>query len=213
MYPIYFKALLKTADGRVMEEGYACISPENKSVDFKNDFVPLMKMGVTAKIVQLSNDRQELQCFEGIVYLSGNDLLRIVSVDDEALAQAQRQLEVNTSIQAQVMAVHQGFSLLRFAQKKAEWEPVEIYSLSTDNVKFTSPNQYLTGQKLTLQAEKPVLLRKMVLEVYQAILFGDNLTGHLCTIESIPEPYSANLARYVEEINHSRPELLPGQEG
>lgn len=40
-----FPATLKTPEGEILEYGRAFISPDQQGITFKNDFVPLFKMG------------------------------------------------------------------------------------------------------------------------------------------------------------------------
>lgn len=213
MYPIYFKAALKTIDDQVLERGYASISLETRSVDFKSEFVPLMKMGSPVKIVQLAGDL-ETHTFVGEVYLSAPQLLRIVSVSEAELSSAaqdiaeqrsaaHKQLEITVSIPARLVPVRSNFEAAHFPHPRKTWIDAEIYSISADTIKFSCLRPFLTGQKLLVHVDEPLVIRKMVLDVYQALMFGDDVTGHLCTIDALPQPYSENLARYIEQVNRS----------
>lgn len=46
-----FPATLKTPEGEILEYGRAFISPDQQGITFKNDFVPLFKMGTPLVIV------------------------------------------------------------------------------------------------------------------------------------------------------------------
>lgn len=60
----------------------AFVSPDQQGITFKNDFVPLFKMGTPLVIVRTQGDI-ETQRFSGEVYLSAQNLLQIVAVTDE----------------------------------------------------------------------------------------------------------------------------------
>ena len=72
-----FPAVLKTPDGEILEYGKAFVSPDQQGITFKNDFVPLFKMGTPLVIVRTQGDI-ETQRFSGEVYLSAQNLLQIV---------------------------------------------------------------------------------------------------------------------------------------
>lgn len=86
MNSIEFSALLESKPNGISEEGQAYIEHDN-SVTFTSDFVPLIKLGSRATIIRVLGDKQ-FERFSGRVYLSSRNLLKIVDVDRELIAQA-----------------------------------------------------------------------------------------------------------------------------
>lgn len=202
MYPLYFNALLKQENGELMEKGFACTDPENQSIDFKSAFVPLMKMGTVLKVVQVANG-QETRCFTGEVYLSAGNFMRLIHVTETILTPVEKSHAADISIPARILPIESMSTATHLNHKKSDWLRATVYSVSLQTVKFTSEQKFFKGQKLLLQTEEPVLLRKTVLEVYQTLLFGDKLTGHLCNIRALPEPYLTRLTQYVHTLTRS----------
>ncbi|MEM1485301.1 hypothetical protein V6615_10540 [Oscillospiraceae bacterium PP1C4] len=198
MNPRYFDAILKTEDDKFLEIGTACVSIEDQSIEFKNEFVPLLKLGEIVKIVRL-DDNVETRSFTGEVYLSSRRLLRIVSAVDTILPGAINYLSLNTSISGQVALIPAGDSFLQ--QPSTKGFDAEIYYLSTKTIKFTTKKQFKIGQRLLLRSEDPVVLDMVALEIYQTILCGSNATGYRCNVLYIPEPAYGNLREYLEKSN------------
>ena len=206
MLPARFRAILKTWDDKPLEEGYASVSLETRSVDFQNEFVPLLKMGTTVKILQLQ-EKKEIHCFIGQVYLSSPRLLRVVSVSDDLLTEEEKRLPIEVDITGR-LRLEKG----KTAQIKSSGVyDVRIYSLSPELVKFTCPLQLPAASRVILEFDQPFSLKEALAEVYQSILFGESSSGYLCRIENIPEPGYIRLCEFVEQKNRSLPRLLPRQ--
>lgn len=200
----YFKALLKTEDGAVLEEGYACILHQNRAVEFRSGFVPLMKFGTTAHIVRVMED-QETHCFTGQVYLSSPKLLRIINVSDKLLAEAELALSVETSIHAKLSPVLSQAETFHLPIGKLIKFEAEIYSISMTTIKFTSNEKFAVGAQLNIGTEDPVHLKKVLVEVFQTIDFGKEKNGYRCRILSMPEQSKTNLSEYLEKLNQIFP--------
>lgn len=200
MYPLYFRAILKTEDDKILEHGYATVSSTDGLIDFKNEFVPLMKIGSIVKIVRVLQDAEK-DCFVGEVYLSSRNMLRIISTDCKALQEAQRILSDNTSLPVRlgICPAHPSFFSPNY--KKLEHVNATIYSLSTDTVKFISLPQFSIGQDLMLQLDEPVILRKVILKVMESIKYGEVVSSYLCKITSIPEDSRINLFQYIDLLS------------
>ena len=201
MLPAHFKARLKTWDDRLLEEGYASVSIENRSVDFQNEFVPLLELGTTVKVFQLQEDK-EIHCFIGRVYLSSRRLLRVVSVSDDLLTEAEKQLPVEVDIKGQLRLQSGGI-------KSIKSYPAHIYPLSPAIVKFTCPLQLPAGSCVLLSFSKPFAIEGLAAQVYQSILFGDSHSGYLCHVQSAPDPGRTRLSDFIEAHTRSLPRLLP----
>lgn len=204
MLPARFKAILKTWDDQPLEEGYASVCIEKRTVDFQNEFVPLLSMGSTVKILQLQGDR-EIHCFIGQVYLSSRRLLRVVSVSDDLLTEEEKRLPVEVDIQSRLRLENGRTIGLRGSGAYT----ARIYSLSPELLKFTCPLQLRTGSRVSLEFDQPFLLTGLEVEVYQSILFGESSSGYLCRVQSAPEADLLRLNEFVERHNRSLPRLLP----
>lgn len=210
MYPIYFRAALKTADGRLLEYGRASLSPETESIDFKGAFVPILRLGTPVQILQLSGD-EEIHAFTGEVYISSPDLLRIVSARDDELTPAEKHLPVDVRLPAEIRPV--GEKELRLidplSPRHARWLRAELLSLSPDMVRFSCPAAFPPEQRFLLQTDGPPLLRGIAIQAEQVISFGES--SCLCRILSIPDRYRDALVSFVEQ-EHRRIRVFSGRQ-
>lgn len=183
MYPIYFTAILKTEDGLILEEGEACVSETEDAIDFVSSFVPLMKLGVTAKIVRKLGDR-ELECFTGSVYLSSASLLRIVDVDVGLVTEMRRLFSINENITTDLVFAP-GRSVHFNVQKAASISGMVRY-LSMDIVKIFSMEYIPDQQYLMFSVETPrIKLNRMMVQVHERILLKRNAAVHICNVVSL----------------------------
>lgn len=201
MLPAHFKARLKTWDDQPLEEGYASVSIENRSVDFQNEFVPLLELGTTVKVLQLQ-EGQEIHCFIGRVYLSSRRLLRVVSVSDDLLTEAEKRLPVEVDIKGRLRLRSEGVQSIKSY-------PAHIYTLSPTIVRFTCPLQLQAGSCVLLGFSEPFAIEELAAQVYQSILFGDSHSGYHCHVQDAPEPGRTRLYDFIEAHNSSLPRLLP----
>ena len=176
MQPIFFSAVLKTEDGQTLETGVACVYADG-SVVFKNEFVPLMRLGTKVQIARLLGG-EEVQSFGGEVYLSSPTLLKITAVDPRMIDEAQRIFGANTSV------------VVKLALKDSH-EPNyragdiidgTVYYLSPDLVKLMSMEQIEPGHRLMLKLKSPVQTGKLSLEVQERVTIGRIATGYLCRV-------------------------------
>ena len=166
-----------------------------------------MKLGSTAKIVRVMND-QETHCFIGKVYLSSSKLLRIVNVNDKLLAEVELALSVETSIKAKLSPVLSMAETFHLPIGKLIKFDADVYSISMTTIKFTSTEKFAVGAQLTITTEEPVQMKKVLIEVYQTIAFGQEKNGYRCKILSLPEPASTNLTEYLSKLNQIFPEYI-----
>lgn len=208
MYPIYFRAALKTADGRLLEHGRASLSPETGSIDFKGTFVPLLRLGTPVQILQLSGD-EEIHAFTGEVYISSPDLLRIVSVRDDELTPAEKRLPVDVHLPAEIRPVSERELRLidPLSPRRVQWLQAQLLSLSPDAVRFSCPEAFPPCQRFLLRTDGPPLLRGVAVQTEQVISFGEG--GCLCRILSVPDAYRTALVSFVEE-EHRRARIFSG---
>lgn len=203
----YFKAVLKTDEDFILDEGYACILHDERAVQFRSAFVPLMKLGKPAKIVRIMND-EETHCFIGQVYLSSSKLLRIVNVNDKLLADAELSQAIETSIKAKLSPVLHKAETFHLPIGKLIKFDADVFSISMKNIKFTTTEKFTVGTQLTISTDDQLQLKKVPIEVYQIIEFGHEKTGYRCHILSLPEPSNTNLTEYLSKRNQIFPAYI-----
>jgi hypothetical protein len=188
----YFAAVLKTHDDQFLSSGFAIFSKEDRYVEFRSDFVPLVRFGKEAKIIETRNGR-EYHCFAGQVYLSSSALLRIVGVTDSLLDPSE--LEVPQKIFMDAMVI---------AQTKYQ-EPqfsAQIYAISLTEMRFVCEEKFSLGQLLQISSMEPITLENVIITVEKHISFGQTKTGYRCEILSMPDPSRELLTQYL--MNCSR---------
>ena len=204
MYPIYFSATLKTEDDQVLELGQACVSDTEPSVDFTSDFVPLMKLGVTARIIRTLGAK-ELEVFEGQVYLSSRQLLRIVSVPESVMEQARRLFSVNENLSTELYLAP-GKSP-NFNPQKAERITGSIRYVSSTVIKIHAMEFVGEGQYLMFSAEGPgIVLDKMTVRVRERVLLMRNAAILICEMISPSPENRAALEAYLARRKRSSPD-------
>ena len=205
-----FPAVLQDEEGKLLETGSGCVSPEDDTVDFKAEFVPLFKMGTPLQVVRMAGE-VEVHRFCGKVYLSSQQLLRLTEVSDEVLPAAAGaflfDVEMAGTAEATLTApAHEShFRLLRRAIKKEQRVsfPVQIHVLSVNAISFTvaqglPPLEH--GQLLTLRVAEPISLEQVSLQVTQVLSFGDAVTGYQCRIGDLPESSRKRLWEFVSDL-------------
>jgi hypothetical protein len=72
-------------------------------------------------------------------------------------------------------------------------------------IKFTSNEKFAVGTQLFISTEDPVHLKKVLVEVFQTIDFGEEKAGYRCKILSLSESSNTNLSEYLEKLNQIFP--------
>lgn len=200
-----FTAVLKTPEGKLLEQGYACVSQENGSVDFQSDFVPLFKMGTPLMVVQVQNG-MEVHRFFGDVYLSSGRLLRLVRVRDEVLPEARLALTFDVSLSCTVTATISEpparFHLLhrRAPAPAPSCFEGHIHSLSMQQIKLTCAQAFTQGQKLLLDVQEPAF-SGLSAEVEQVLDFGQEIFNYRCRFLSLPQETQRALEEYLGQLS------------
>ncbi len=198
----YFTALLKSPDGKLLSEGYACGNARGKYVEFESDFVPIMSFGEKAQIVRMVNDT-ETHVFTGTVYLCSPDLMRIVDVDGELLTQlelAETMQELALEGKVSPLMYKKGF--LQFATEKLIKFDAHIFAISLSQIKFVSSEPFAEGERLVLSITEPIAVSGIEVEVMQNLLFGEGQSGYRCNIVKLEEPGYSVLAQYLAQHSH-----------
>ncbi|MDO5601298.1 MAG: hypothetical protein Q4G07_00885 [Oscillospiraceae bacterium] len=183
----YFKAILKTQAGQLLEYGYGRADPQQKSVDFFGEFVPLMKMGDKARVVRVA-DGQETHCFDGEVYLSSKGLLRLVGVQNAEETENPPMLTVNETMAAEATPLDGSAGAVASL----------LYAVSLDTVKFSCLGSFAVGSTVTLQSDGPLRLTGVMARIERQIALSAGVTCHLCTVLSMPEESRRSLTSYAE---------------
>lgn len=197
MFPVYFSALLKSANGNLLEIGEACVSRTDNKITFKNEFVPLVKLNTRVEIVRVLGNKQ-LERFCGTVYLSSRSLLQIVDVD-EKLIQAIRELfDINTYLPA-VFSLSPDKSP-DFNRKKCEPVPGMIRYVSETVVKVSLLPYVGEGRYLIVECAAPLELRNTMLRVEKRELLGRQAALLICSVVSAPAEETARLHDYSQSL-------------
>lgn len=213
-----FPAILKTQEGKLIEYGMASVSEEDRSVDFRSEFVPIFEMGVPLKIVRVQA-QLETQSFMGEVYLSSQRLLRLVSVTDQVLPGAQSafaydvQLQGTMTIQVDPPAQpSRRFPLLHRhpTGPGARVVPVSIYAISLSQVRFTCNVVFSQGQRISLDINQPLGLEGLPLEVDKPVTLGPTGTcsyhGRILALTGVN---ASRLEPYVERLSLMKYKMFP----
>lgn len=184
----YFPAVLKTAEGNFLAEGHAKGYLSTRTLEFRGDFVPLLKYRTQARIARMVKG-YELQKFEGTVYLSSPAMLRLVDVNERELAEIE--LETLQDV------LFKGTIIQRESTREIG-SAVEIYSISYQKLRFTCEESFEESEQLGLILDEPFLIKGIELRVQEKIVFGQQeRMGYRCEILSMPPEGREALTDYV----------------
>lgn len=198
MYPVYFSALLKSEDGRLLETGEACLSRTENKVTFKNEFVPLVKIDTTVEIVRILGNRQ-MERFIGTVYLSSRNLLQIVGVDPQLMLDMRKLFDINVHLPA-MLSVAPGKHPV-FNPKKVEIVAGTVRYLSMDIIKLSVMPHIAEGQYIMIDCEAPLNFKRTVVQVQKRELLGRRAAILICSINSMPDDERALLRASVDVLS------------
>lgn len=200
-----FDAVLKTLAGKTLEVGRGQFDPENHSVDFECDFIPLFAMGTRLQILRLYEDI-EVHRFTGEVYFSSAGRLRLVSVQDEVLPDAAMiflyYVDLAGTAQTTVQAEHRGLFGKKLVEETVEF-PVKVRALSSREVMFH------TDLSVELDPEQPVTvtvapgpeLPRLPMVVKQAIVFGQEANCYRCRLLPLHTADETLFKLYIFELS------------
>lgn len=176
-----FPALLKNIRGELQAEGRAIISRKKRSVTFSSDFVPLYPVGTPMEIVRL-HQKTPIHRFEGLVYLSDKQLMRLVSVEDELLPGAEEVYctETNFSAKLTTRRGRENF-FRRLFPKAADTYTVKIVAFNRKQAEFrlATKSAFEEGTHFVMEAKSPLPLPRVTVEIRKAMLFGPS-ASYLC---------------------------------
>ncbi|MEG1686294.1 MAG: hypothetical protein RR185_04175 [Angelakisella sp.] len=207
MVPIYFSALLRTAEGRLMELGEACLSRRENKVTFRSEFVPLVKLGTTVEIVRVLGQKQ-LERFRGQVYLSSRNLLQIVEVDPQLIATVRALFDTNTCLPANFTVSPDKAPV--FPPKHVDLVTGTVRYLSYDTVKLSLLPYVGEGQYLIIDCQCEGLeLRQTIVRVEQRELLGRRAALLLCSVYACPPAELATLHTVADRLAKLEEEVDP----
>ena len=201
----YFPAVVKSAENIVLADGFACISLQERSIDFKGSFVPLFFLNETASICRMV-DGKEAECFTGTVYLSSANLLRIIHVDEKLLAKvlAEQLQWVNipgTAVFTEQVQVRRSL-LRRTAEAKTTPTDIQVHAISLSKIKFTAEALLQTGQEVQVTLQEPLALPTFPVLIQEQILFGEK-TGYRGDILSLSEESRTKMVQFLSEMQEA----------
>lgn len=180
MYPLYFSAVLKSADGKTLEEGEACLSLSPDAMDFNSEFVPLLRFGESATLVRVLGE-QELESFPGRVYRCTAKSLRLTDIPMEAIDKAKRLFDVNEHIPISMALSPNGSA--DFPEEKASRIGGNLRYISPTLLRITALEQIPEGQIVRFSVQTPVIrLEQLAARVVRRVPLKRNASVLLCNI-------------------------------
>ena len=204
-----FPAVLKTLDDQIVADtGVIQISIEDKSVDFKSEFIPLYKLGDQLKIVRIQ-DGIEVVSYVGEVYLSSQHILRLVSVTETVLPAARSVFSYDVDLTGKLIArvldtSHKRF--LFFGKNPRYCETAcdaQIHFIALRAVKFPTPYILEDEQTISLNMQEP-RLKDVLLDVKKAIDMGQEMRSYQCVIRDIDRESRDNLENFIASLNNQK---------
>lgn len=128
-----FEAELRL-NNEFLADGTASVDLDTKSVTFTSGFVPLYELETKVEVIRIHN-KQEIHRFEGEVYLSDKNLMRIVSVKDELLKGSQDCYSCNVTCAGSLVANFNNGDKKADALKGMEFD-VTIVSMTDEKITF-----------------------------------------------------------------------------
>ena len=197
MQPLTCSALLKDTNGNLLEIGTVRLSEQPNSVDFQNEFVPLFKMGTSVIVVPIIN-QVELNSITGEVYLSTGNYLRLTAIPEADLVQLREAFYTNIELPTELAHYQPG--TLYFSYKRAEKIDACIYHIDLSGLRLLTLDSLTIGQKLMLNLQAPISLKKVILQVRQMIDFGVMAPGYQCCFIDLEDEAGEQILRYLNSI-------------
>ena len=197
MNSIGFSALLESLEYGISELGQAFISKDN-TITFTSDFVPLVKLGSRVTVTRMIGEKR-MESFSGEVYLSSKQLMRIVDVDAELIAQALVLFDSNIILPTE-FNVAPGKSI-HFNMQKAMGISGFLRYIDTKTVRICTMEFVDKGQHLMFSMESEELtLNKMFVRVNERILLMRNAAVLLCDVVSLSQSNALAIENYLTHL-------------
>lgn len=195
---LFFSALLRTSYNNINEYGEAVVVHDEHAVDFVSDFVPLVPLGTQASIDWTLGKKSLASC-KGKVYLSTQNMLRLVEVDPELVERARATFASNISIPGFILVTSR--QLLK--QTKQVYHVTIVYlSVGMVKLQFSAPLALEIGEKLMLDVEVDFLsLHGLSLKVRQIIQLGFDKNLLICEVERSGNDNYVALSTYASRLD------------
>lgn len=195
---LFFPALLRTSYNNINEHGEAVVVHDEYAVDFVSDFVPLIPLGTQASI-DWTFGSKSLASYKGKVYLSTQNMLRLVDVDHDLVDRARATFASNVSVPG--LATLTSRQLLKASKQVFS---VNIVYLSVGMVKLqtSTPATIEIGERLLLDVEVDFLtLHGLSLKVRQIMQFGYDNGLLICEVERSGNDNYIALSTYAARLD------------
>ncbi len=169
-----FDAYLKLVDGEILAFGKGFIDMEKNAVTFTSSFVPLYPMGTQMEIMRLHKGKK-VHSFVGQVYLSGKELMSIISVKDTLFPGSELCYSRGFNFGAKLFDIPtlaKVKKFLPFVKGKAEFIDVVLTELTPDRLHF----QFVEESKIKINQRKTVSIEeKMKRSVEKSTFVKDKI--------------------------------------
>lgn len=193
-----FPAKLSAGYNNICEYGNASVAPEGNAIDFTGDFIPLIPLGTEATIEWMLGDKIVVGYF-GKVYLSSQNLLRLVEVDPERIRQTRALFASNVQLPASIVPKKSG----PWLKTGASSHPATIVYLSQKVLHLRCPQPLKAGQALCLDAEVDFLtLYELPLLVKHCVMMRRADALLLCAVQPTGNDNVVALSAYSAKLEH-----------
>ncbi len=192
----FFKAVLKDNTNRILAYGKSETSKTDNTIIFVCDFVPLFRINETVKISRVCGEI-EVQEFCGKVFASSKDYLKIIADDGQNLEIEQSLFNINGDIKGSVKY----FSLISNDTYTNRPSDIIIYSISVENIKFTSKKLFYENQRLVVNIDLPPLASiNATVNVEKVIYLSNNYKSYICKTVNISNDDLQALRNYANNF-------------
>jgi len=187
-------AVLEDHRGKFIEKGMVSIPEDSLALDFTSDFLPLFKLGTPLTVIPVANN-EPLDGIRGEVFLSTSTFLRLTNLQERELRELKELLKSNISMQLDLHLCP--FAHLPFLIKKAEKINAQIYYLDSKTLKFYTEDPLDIGQKLLLETEDPLTLKKLVVQVDEVLCISNTGLNYICIYINLSPENAESILNYI----------------
>lgn len=205
-----FPARLTDGSGHILAEGTASILKEKGAVEFESDFVPLYPLGTFLTVERIYNG-EVIHRFQGDVYLSDKQLLRLTGVTDELLPGSELVYEIEVMLKAQLTKVAaEAPASKRFFRRSIpeplQVSPVVIKMLSFKGVEFDSTETLDPEAQYSLSLEGDTL-KDIPIKVDKIYAFSEGI-GYFCRFGELPASSKQRLDAFILNLHQKNNKIF-----
>lgn len=202
MFPVKCKAILKQMNNEILEYGFASYSAQDQYLDFTAQFVPILQINSEVKVV-CSENGVTTHIFTGNVYLSSENLLRVIDLKCAFMHGAEKVLAAHVPFEAQVFvpAFKHSFFVNKLIYK---WESCSIKAISMNGAAIECPE--IIGEyeeKITIKISDPIFSKPTELHLHtgeKGLMFG-NHTKYKYKIGKLNNRCESELRSFIRKAN------------